>query len=572
MAASLLLVSGALFVAVLLFLWRYLERKNSFVVEPGCKTKIQESHKEQLLLPLFILDKEFKIIEAPPIVGMLLGCPSEELIGRFLSELIVDSDLDALKYDDNNYTRKYSLSVCKESNTLVADCIFSSRKMPDEMLLSVDADSYFIFDEQTQQKRTGIDSQLLDLSLTLSNRGCFFIDYDRNEFEFNKSWLPGIGYNELGPVQGIDNILSLLSPLDKERVALALEKRDDFDLNYRMTTSKGEELWLNAVARKCSFGGLIGIQKIIDNPAATVQEQTEPDESQADVSSYPVLDQLLDDTIKLYKDHPIQITHKQFQESPEIEPEEWAEVVRILLDNALESTMEESNRDQFIHVNTGTASFDLEQCAICGERISGMNFYLSVVTFGVEIARPFLPFLFDRTFTTRTVAEKGETGLYRLGKLLHANKGHAMVIAESDRTEFRIFLAYSENNFANTKRSFHVLVVDDHDSVLVFLTKALKEEEVLVTGRADANAAIEYLRTNSQRIDLLITDLQLPDMAGEQLVKVVKEISPNLPVVLCSGADRQKVSEIAGRLDAYGYLGKPVNMTKLLKMIDSLRT
>src|SRR5688500_15378423 len=75
-----------------------------------------------------------------------------------------------------------------------------------------------------------------------------------------------------------------------------------------------------------------------------------------------------------------------------------------------------------------------------------------------------------------------------------------------------------------------VLVVDDEASILDALGKVLEKEEMNVVVAHNGHEALDVLRR--QRIDVMITDLRMPGMGGDDLLKAAKAIVPDVEVIV----------------------------------------
>jgi CheY-like chemotaxis protein len=110
-----------------------------------------------------------------------------------------------------------------------------------------------------------------------------------------------------------------------------------------------------------------------------------------------------------------------------------------------------------------------------------------------------------------------------------------------------------------------VLVCEDEALIRAYLVDLLEELGYSVLEAADGDGAIE--QTSKTQIDLLITDLGLPDMPGIALAQRLRLRSPHLPVLLATGRDR----EDAGLLDGNtAYLAKPFTMPTLRAALSGL--
>lgn len=107
-----------------------------------------------------------------------------------------------------------------------------------------------------------------------------------------------------------------------------------------------------------------------------------------------------------------------------------------------------------------------------------------------------------------------------------------------------------------------VLVADDEASIRELLTRtlALAEYEVATTG--DAQSAMAELRQHAY--DLLITDLRMPGTDGLSLVREVKRLKPELPIIIITGYSNESSAIEAVNLGVDGYLTKPFRVPQVL--------
>ncbi|WP_455825231.1 response regulator [Pseudomonas graminis] len=80
-----------------------------------------------------------------------------------------------------------------------------------------------------------------------------------------------------------------------------------------------------------------------------------------------------------------------------------------------------------------------------------------------------------------------------------------------------------------------ILVVEDDAIVRMLIVDVLEELEFTVVEAADAEEALKIVENASQVIDLMMTDVGLPDMDGKQLATKVRELRPALPILFASG-------------------------------------
>jgi len=107
------------------------------------------------------------------------------------------------------------------------------------------------------------------------------------------------------------------------------------------------------------------------------------------------------------------------------------------------------------------------------------------------------------------------------------------------------------------------MVVDDEPSVATFLSSALARFGYRTTTFTSAGAAIEHLDNDTELYDLIITDMTMPMMSGEDLLREARRLRPQVPVVICTGFSASMTAERAYSLGASGYLSKPLSVNEL---------
>ncbi|WP_338568270.1 response regulator [Pseudomonas canadensis] len=80
-----------------------------------------------------------------------------------------------------------------------------------------------------------------------------------------------------------------------------------------------------------------------------------------------------------------------------------------------------------------------------------------------------------------------------------------------------------------------ILVVEDDAIVRMLIVDVLEELEFTVLEAADAEEALAQVQNTDNTIDLMMTDVGLPDMNGQQLATKVRELRPALPILFASG-------------------------------------
>ena len=113
-----------------------------------------------------------------------------------------------------------------------------------------------------------------------------------------------------------------------------------------------------------------------------------------------------------------------------------------------------------------------------------------------------------------------------------------------------------------------ILIVDDNPNMSSLLSEMLEVFDYDSVRASDGSEALDVLEGGN--ISMVITDMRMPNMSGLELLEAVKGKYPNIPVVLISGYSVNQVTSQNAAVKPDGFLGKPLMMSEVEKMINSL--
>ena len=120
--------------------------------------------------------------------------------------------------------------------------------------------------------------------------------------------------------------------------------------------------------------------------------------------------------------------------------------------------------------------------------------------------------------------------------------------------------------------SLCVLVVDDEDIIRLLATHTLSKRGHEVLFAADGDEAHRLYLENETRLGLVVLDLSMPGMGGDELARLIRERAPHLPLLLTSGLDEAEVMGPMIEGEDIGYLQKPFRGHDLVVAVDALLT
>jgi two-component system, cell cycle sensor histidine kinase and response regulator CckA len=186
--------------------------------------------------------------------------------------------------------------------------------------------------------------------------------------------------------------------------------------------------------------------------------------------------------------------------------------------------------------------------------------------------------IFEPFFTTKEVGKGTGIGLSTVYGIVTRGGGHIWVETELGvgTTFYLAFPAVPGPGVSLPSRRSSVprsavgktiLLVEDDQEVRRVTGRILREEGYAVIDAPGAAAALEALETHN--VDLLLTDVVMPEMNGLQLAKQVLERWPELRILFMSGYAGDRLRDVA-LIDAGSHLEKPVSRAKLLERVALL--
>jgi PAS domain S-box-containing protein len=197
----------------------------------------------------------------------------------------------------------------------------------------------------------------------------------------------------------------------------------------------------------------------------------------------------------------------------------------------------------------------------------GPHIRLTVRDTGPGIPSAVLERIFEPFFTTKEVGEGTGMGLAVVHGIVSSHGGVITVQSTSgEGTTFEIYLprittpvddVFSpEASLPRGKGT--ILFVDDEEALALLGQQMLARLGYDVVARGNSLEALETFRATPYRFDLVITDQTMPQMTGEMLARKLRDIRPDIPIILCTGFSHTVDAEKAAGQGINAFLIKPL--------------
>lgn len=110
-----------------------------------------------------------------------------------------------------------------------------------------------------------------------------------------------------------------------------------------------------------------------------------------------------------------------------------------------------------------------------------------------------------------------------------------------------------------------LLLIDDEQGFVNTLAKRLAKRNIQTTPAYCGRDGIQILRRAD--FDVVVLDLKMEDMDGLEVLKIIKVMAPDLPVIMLSGHASEEAAHIGISAGAYDYLTKPYDLNEMLEKI-----
>jgi PAS domain S-box-containing protein len=236
-----------------------------------------------------------------------------------------------------------------------------------------------------------------------------------------------------------------------------------------------------------------------------------------------------------------------------------------------------------ITIETGNVSFDEEYCARHIDVFPGDYVLLAVSDDGCGIEKKLQAQIFEPFFTTKGVGRGTGLGLATVHGIVKQNKGFINVYSELDKgTTFRVYLPRQigevqemmtrENSAIPWGRGETVLLVEDDQAILEMAGTMLENQRYQVLPVSSPSEAIRLAQLKEDSIDLMVTDVVMPEMNGRDLAGIIQALQPEMKVLFMSGYTANVIAHHGVLDEGVHFIQKPFSVAEFaVKVRDTIK-
>jgi len=207
--------------------------------------------------------------------------------------------------------------------------------------------------------------------------------------------------------------------------------------------------------------------------------------------------------------------------------------------------------------------------------VPGQYVYLTVLDDGIGMSDEIVDRIFDPYFTTKTEG----SGLGLSATLGTAQKYGGGICVESvpgQGTCFTLIFPPGESlpvppsqpRVTSIRSQQSVLVIDDEEPVRAAVHDILAMEGMTVLQACDGREGVETFAAHRQEIDIVLLDMQMPVMSGEETFYALRAIDPQIKIVLSSGYNESESTKNLAGQSLAGFLQKPYDVDTLVGIMQ----
>jgi CheY-like chemotaxis protein len=245
---------------------------------------------------------------------------------------------------------------------------------------------------------------------------------------------------------------------------------------------------------------------------------------------------------------------------------------------------EDKSKGKKISVSTDKFSLTKDMIEQYPGSQEGSYIQISISDTGIGMTDETKQNIFEPFYSTKKEGEGTGLGLATVYGIVKQNNSYIYIDSKKgEGTTFKIFWPVAEVQRRDEtridtqvhfqKRTETIMFVEDDNDVRSLSVQALKSFGYQVIDAANGKEALDIINKNKliNKIDLVISDIVMPEMDGEELAENLRELNPDIKILLCSGFTDSRISMRETKSKTgFPFLPKPYTIKNLEKTIRSI--
>jgi len=296
------------------------------------------------------------------------------------------------------------------------------------------------------------------------------------------------------------------------------------------------------------------------------------------------LSDIVDETTRLLRASVSKNAHIEYDPTPDLPyiEADQQNVQQIIMNLVINASDAMGDTRGAIKVRTGTVDATrayLDEVYLGRGLPEKRYVYVEVSDTGQGMTPETMKRIFEPFYTTKTTGRG--LGLSAVFGIVREHEGALEIDSEPGRgTTFRVLLPSMEMLYTGEaekpadpgiwKGSGTVLIVDDVESALSMTKKVVETAGYTALTASDGKSGVDLYRENAGRVDAVIIDLVMPGMRGDQAVREMRDIHPDVRVMLLSGYHELDLKELLAGPGRMVVVEKPYKVNYLLEKLKEM--
>ncbi len=265
------------------------------------------------------------------------------------------------------------------------------------------------------------------------------------------------------------------------------------------------------------------------------------------------------------------------------DPTQMEQILINLVINARDAINENTNStaDKRITIETSSVLLDESHLAVRSESEPGLHVLITVSDTGVGMGEEIRSKIFEPFFTTKDRGKGTGLGLSTVYGIVKQNHGNIFVYSEPGRgSTFKIYWPVSNEQEVQPapepvedrvfSGSETILVVEDDEGVREFTCNILEQLGYRVYQSCNGVEALELIRQEKLKPDLMITDMIMPEMNGRELAEKISDVLPISRILFVSGYTDDHIVQSGALEKGIHFTHKPYSVQTIAKKVREI--